>query len=235
MKKKKKGAKAEVNYTCEGKDNIVLKSGVLDFGSTTAITEGYKYSGQFKININNGIRTFVRHGKGKLFNENIDIIYEGEWKDDRMHGQGTFTFNNAVYVGGFKNDKRHGQGTLTYFKGDKYVGEWDGDQRHGKGTFTFASGDKYVGEFGWDKYHGQGTYTFGDGRVDQGTFVNDQFTGISKLTEQQEKTKSKNQGYIKRGSLSSVKIPKRGSIRDQRIKQVGSFFKGVAKGFFPKK
>ena len=54
-------------------------------------------------------------GKGK---------YIGEWKDGRMHGQGTFTYTNlsgsslsgkykGTYVGQWRKGLHHGQGTLT--------------------------------------------------------------------------------------------------------------------------
>ena len=32
--------------------------------------------------------------------------------------------SRAKYVGEYKNNKKHGQGTYTFASGDKYVGEW---------------------------------------------------------------------------------------------------------------
>ena len=62
--------------------------------------------------------------------------YVGEWRDDKPHGQGTYTFADGEnYVGEFKDDKSHGQGTFTWFDGSKFVGKFnDGDQQ--QGTFT---------------------------------------------------------------------------------------------------
>ena len=48
--------------------------------------------------------------------------YVGEWKDDKRHGQGTYTFGTGKW------------------EGDKYVGEWKDDKKHGQGTYTFAGG-----------------------------------------------------------------------------------------------
>ena len=74
--------------------------------------------------------------------------YVGEYKDNKYHGQGTYTYaDGAKYVGEFKDDKYHGQGTYTYADGAKYVGEYKDDKKHGQGTYTFASGDKKVGEW----------------------------------------------------------------------------------------
>ena len=48
--------------------------------------------------------------------------YFGEYKDNKMHGQGTYTW------------------TLGEFAGDKYVGEFKDGKQHGQGTYTWADG-----------------------------------------------------------------------------------------------
>ena len=78
-------------------------------------------------------------------------VYEGEWKDNLKHGQGTYTWSNGI----------------------KYVGEWKNDLRNGQGTQTFPRGDKYVGEFKDGRWHGRGTYTFDDGSSRDGYFMKD--------------------------------------------------------------
>jgi hypothetical protein len=52
-----------------------------------------------------------------------------------------------MYVGEWKNDKWHGQGTLTFASGGEYVGEFKDNERHGEGTYTSADGRKCVVEF----------------------------------------------------------------------------------------
>jgi S1-C subfamily serine protease len=52
--------------------------------------------------------------------------YVGEWKDNKKHGQGTFTVGNL--------------GSQGKFAGDKYVGELKDDKFHGQGTYTYADG-----------------------------------------------------------------------------------------------
>ena len=88
---------------------------------------------------------------------------------------GTETFDNGNYVGEWKDNKMHGQGTYTYTNGDKFVGKYKDDKRHGRGIFTTANGYKYVGEFKDNKRHGQGTYTFPDGVKKSGYWKNDTF------------------------------------------------------------
>eukprot|EP00984_Skeletonema_dohrnii_P026186 scaffold15496_cov81-Skeletonema_dohrnii-CCMP3373.AAC.2 len=40
-------------------------------------------------------------------------VYEGDWKDDKMHGEGKMTYaNGVVYDGHWRDDKKHGEGIL---------------------------------------------------------------------------------------------------------------------------
>ncbi len=81
------------------------------------------------------------HGQGTYTYSNGDK-YEGEWKDDKMHGQGIYTWANCEkYVGDFKDGKQHGQGTKTCANGDKYVGEWK-DRWASGGWFYWPNGKK---------------------------------------------------------------------------------------------
>ena len=52
--------------------------------------------------------------------------YEGEWKDNKMHGHGIFISRKGnMYIGEFKDHKQHGQGTATNkLTGGEFVGEW---------------------------------------------------------------------------------------------------------------
>jgi hypothetical protein len=90
--------------------------------------------------------------------------YVGEFKEGKLHGQGTLTFiNGDKYVGEFKDDKYNGKGTLIFTSGEKYVGEYKNNVRNGQGTTTWPDGDKYVGEYKDDKANGQGNYTWANG------------------------------------------------------------------------
>jgi len=114
--------------------------------------------------------------------------YVGEWKDDKQHGQGTYTFGPNTewagdkYVGEFKDDKRNGQGTYTYADGGKYVGEFKDGNSNGQGTSTYANGKKYVGEFKDNKWNGQGTFTWPNGDKYVGEFKDDKKNGQGALT-----------------------------------------------------
>jgi hypothetical protein len=82
--------------------------------------------------------------------------YVGEFKEGKIHGQGTYTFANGnKYVGEFKDDYISGQGTKTWVDGGKHVGEWKDDLPNGQGTFTYANGNREVGEFKDGKLSGR--------------------------------------------------------------------------------
>jgi hypothetical protein len=61
--------------------------------------------------------------------------YEGEYKYDKMDGQGTMVNpcpeGIVVYKGQFKNSKRHGFGSITYPSGDIYDGMWSTGKKTG--------------------------------------------------------------------------------------------------------
>ncbi|MBI78471.1 MAG: hypothetical protein CMM53_11960 [Rhodospirillaceae bacterium] len=119
---------------------------------------------------------------------------------------GTFTFADGTkYVGEFKNDKYHGQGTFTFgpkskWAGDKYVGEHRDNKRNGQGTYTFANGDKYVGEWKDGKKHGQATYTFANGKITEGIWADDKFLSARKppSTVTAKKTATYNPEHLKK-------------------------------------
>jgi hypothetical protein len=46
--------------------------------------------------------------------------YEGEWRDDKKHGRGIFTWSD----------------------GNTYEGDWVVDKRHGRGIYTWANKDR---------------------------------------------------------------------------------------------
>ena len=60
--------------------------------------------------------------------------YQGEWKDGKQHGQGTYTFaSGSKYQGEFKDGDFNGQGIKTLADGSiAHNGEWKDGQPVGK-------------------------------------------------------------------------------------------------------
>ena len=116
--------------------------------------------------------------------------YEGMFKNDAWHGQGTYyygvndKYKGDKYIGEFKDGLRDGLGTFYFLgdnenKGDIYVGQFKNDKRQGHGTYTFVGGDKYEGKFKNNKYHGQGAYYYSDGRIEKGEYKNSKLNGYA--------------------------------------------------------
>lgn len=51
------------------------------------------------------------------------------------------------FLGEYKDDKKHGFGIFTWQDGRKYIGEWKEGKQHGKGCFINQKGEKREGEW----------------------------------------------------------------------------------------
>ncbi len=95
-----------------------------------------------------------------------EMRYEGEFQNDRPHGQGTGIFQNgAKYVGEFKDGQRMGFGRQTFADGTIYTGRFRNGLFNGHGTGSLPDGTKYVGEYRDGKRNGKGIWTHPDGRT----------------------------------------------------------------------
>ena len=86
-------------------------------------------------------------------------------------------FNEMVvvdceYQGNFKQGKRDGNGTFTFVDGRKYKGDFVDGEFSGKGTFFETNGTVYEGDFLNGKLHGNCTVTFPDCRKQSFIFEN---------------------------------------------------------------
>ena len=61
-----------------------------------------------------------------------DLLYKDAYKDKKI-----------LYEGEYRNGKFHGQGTITYPDGIKYVGELKYNKPNGQGTMNFSNGTRY--------------------------------------------------------------------------------------------
>jgi hypothetical protein len=111
-----------------------------------------------------------KHGTGVLTWDDGDQ-YVGMFVTDEKTN-GIFTWKNGdQYSGEFKNNLMHGKGTFIYADKRKYVGDWYCGFKEGKGSLTFPNQDSYEGEFSKDNFHGLGCYKYSDGRMYKGYYT----------------------------------------------------------------
>ena len=109
-------------------------------------------------------------------------IYEGEYKDGLIHGEGKFTYaNGRKYVGEFKNGFMEGKGTDTYTNGSRYEGDFIRNDKHGYGILEYYNGSRYEGQWANNKKNGIGTFKSPDD-IYNGSWLNDKPHGYGILT-----------------------------------------------------
>ena len=93
---------------------------------------------------------------------------------------GTLLLSEGRYEGEFRRNKQHGQGTFTFANGDRYVGEFREDRANGHGIFSFSAGHKYIGQFKDDNFDGRGLLTLANGFQYEGEFKDSSFNGLGR-------------------------------------------------------
>ena len=93
----------------------------------------------------------ARDGFAMEFNEKGAVEFEGNWKNDKKHGEGIEYFENGFkkFEGSFENDIKEGQGKEFFGTGEvKYDGQFkDGDKLGQFTEFFQGGGVKFEGEF----------------------------------------------------------------------------------------
>lgn len=74
-----------------------------------------------------------RQGKGALYTSNNQLIYVGEWKDDKFHGLGIWNNGNLTYKGSFEEGYVSGE-AVEESKTFKFYGYFKKGKRNGPGT-----------------------------------------------------------------------------------------------------
>ena len=159
-----------------------------EFGSQPGLRNGHGISNLYlndELYSTNEGKYFNDQRKGYSVYKNImrSYKYVGEYKDGKLNGQGTYTWDNGnKFVGEFKDGTANGQGTMTWVYGDKYVGEYKDGKRNGQGTYTWDDGVKFVGEYKDNKRDGLGTMTWVNGDEEVAIFTDDELVKIISST-----------------------------------------------------
>jgi hypothetical protein len=105
---------------------------------------GDRYDGEYMINDDGQI---MRHGYGKHISANQQIMYEGTWNEDKMHGTGRLTFSNGTsYEGEFQSNFYQGLGTYTWSDGAQLTSRWQNSKAIGPAEYLEPnSGEMFIG------------------------------------------------------------------------------------------
>lgn len=104
------------------------------------------YVGRFKEGLKNG--------KGRCYNGNGELIYEGKFKDDKPvdnYPNLDVAIGSTHYFSEFRTDDYH------------FIGEFEGDSPDGEGMLIFTNGDIYITPFADGIQDGLSVYIQADG------------------------------------------------------------------------
>jgi len=152
------------------------------------MNDGSIYTGEIELDKDDRTLSTYTLGTGKMYY--VDgTLYEGQFKNNKRHGQGNMIYNDkSVYEGFWENDERHGSGKITYAgiydsNGDRlygwlkrstfYEGEWINDKISGHGKVFYKNGTIFNGKFDTMRSSiakGQGTMNYPDGSSYTGSF-----------------------------------------------------------------
>jgi hypothetical protein len=131
----------------------------------------------------------ARDGRG-ICAYNSDMLYEGEWRQDKEHGFGslwTADRKRIIYQGEWERGRMHGQGKYYYYNDEdvqrqrriqsRYEGEFRENLRHGQGTYVLPDGSTYVGQWRDGTMNGRGVFTWPDGSVFDGEWKDNKRNG----------------------------------------------------------
>ncbi|XP_056606356.1 alsin [Triplophysa dalaica] len=153
--------------------------------------DGRLYTGTFKNGLEDGCGEYVVPNK----NLNSCDHYQGQWKDGKMHGFGTFRYaSGEVYEGSFQDNMRHGHGMLRSGKLNStspsvFIGQWQYDKKSGYGVFDdITRGEKYMGMWADDQRQGNGVVVTQFSLYYEGAFNNNKMMGTGVLLSEDDTT-----------------------------------------------
>ena len=129
---------------------------------------GVVYQGDLAMSVEGALTVPVCSGKGKQFDGNDGLLYDGGWLNGKRNGQGKEydAYEGLLYDGEWKNGKRSGKG-VEYANGKKvYDGGWSNGMRNGEGT-EYAGDATWSGVWKNGKKEGTFSALFKDGMAEE--------------------------------------------------------------------
>lgn len=182
-----------------------------------------------------------KQGKGKLFYPNGKLMFDGEFYDDKICGNGVMYLDNGGrYEGVFENNLPNGKGKYyDLYAGLRCEGDWVDGYLLGFGTIYYLDGYKYIGDLKDNRPYGTGKLFFNEVVIYDGEWANGYFNGYGEyLYNHQEiplspvltlfKVGEKYKGQFKKSYADG-----KGKLyySDGKLMFVGNFIKGCREGF----
>ncbi|XP_037552375.1 alsin [Nematolebias whitei] len=153
--------------------------------------DGRIYTGSFKNGLEDGFGELV--APNKTLNKND--LYQGYWKEGKMHGLGSYRYaSGEVYDGSFQDGVRHGHGMLRSGKHNTsspsvFIGQWLQDKKTGYGVFDdITKGEKYMGMWQDHQRQGTGVVVTQFGLYYEGAFKDNKMMGTGVLLSEDDTT-----------------------------------------------
>lgn len=172
---------------------VLLQKGTFNLETVQKYSNNGTYFGQVKDG--------KAHGKGRYFDSDGNLIFEGEFKNNLYDGNGKYYLVESVhgkdesvlcYEGDFEKGKYSGKGKFYFTSGERkgeliYKGDFYDSEYNGQGTLYYSEDQIYEGGFAESKKHGFGKeiYTSSEGKevVIYGTYCNDKLNGHGRRYE----------------------------------------------------
>lgn len=118
------------------------------------------------------------HGKGSgIKNKTICI---GTWNNGKLNGIGKIiSLNHSIYEGEIKNNTMHGYGILKFHNSEilSMEGTWINNILNGTSIIKYYDNSKYIGHTKYFLKHGEGILYKANGKVIDGMWDNDHLDG----------------------------------------------------------
>ena len=175
-----------------GKYRGQLNNGRNGYGSYWWKDDDDMFFGQYQGGDRDGYGIYMIGMDGhNIYNCKNCMYYVGSWSKNKKSGKGTCydKFGNLIYYGEFKDDKPVDDYPMTdkyksykfecieYDNGNKYVGETKDGKRHGYGIFLWTDGSSWYGRWEDGSRAGRGIYfPYSGSSYTIGTWKADEFT-----------------------------------------------------------
>lgn len=111
-------------------------------------------------------------GRGALYYSTGEIAYEGEWKNDKLHGYGVLYNESPIYITSEIDYENLDRVEACWVK---YEGNFSEDQKNGEGALYLSNGEYYRGQFKDDQPNGCGAYKRTNGQIVDGAWQNGKY------------------------------------------------------------